>query len=175
MTRWTHNTDLWNQIGICLGTAGGGPSGGGNVITNNSTCGNSDKDIDAIDPSSGYADSDTRDSSDLGGCDWSCNDMVSIYHDFDEDVLLGGSYSAASYIYDNQLSVGACCNPGLFNESGAGDHCGFDLNGYDVRILTPGTDPNDCAPISEMATLVLFGLGLMMLVEYVGFGRRRND
>ena len=174
-----YNTANNNKIGICLGTAGAGPSGGGNVITNNSACGNSDKDIGAIDPNSGYADSNTCDSSDLGGCDWSCGVnntyLVSVYYDFDEDVLLGGGYSAASCTCDNRLSVGACCNLGLFNESGAGDHCGFDLNGYDVCILTPGTDPNDCAPIPEMATLVLFGLGLMMLVGYVGFGRRRND
>jgi hypothetical protein len=37
------------------------------------------------------------------------------------------------------MNTGSCCNPGLFNSSGASQHCDGG-----VCILEPGTDPSDC-------------------------------
>ncbi|RLJ09482.1 MAG: hypothetical protein DRP15_03630 [Candidatus Aenigmatarchaeota archaeon] len=153
--------------------------GGYNIVTNNTICGHSYRDINS---QAGQGETDTLESNtcnttDYGGCDWSCSNLVSVYYDYDQDVPLGGAgnYSAETCSCGTLLGVGACCNPGLFNETGAGDHCDYEPYGYDLCILTPGTDANDCAPVPEVATFTLFGLGLVGLVGYIRVSGRRKD
>ena len=153
--------------------------GGYNIVTNNTICGHSYRDINSA-PGQGETDtleSNTCNTTDYGGCDWNCGNLMSVYYDHDQDVPIGGAgyYSAETCDCGNTLSVGACCNPGLFNSTGAGDHCDYEPYGYDVCILTPGTDANDCAPVPELATFMLFGLGLVGLVGYIRVSGRRKD
>jgi hypothetical protein len=129
-----------------------------------------------------FADSNTCDSSNLAGaCDWSCGAnnayLVPVYFDFDED----GDCSAelADCSCNNILDVGSCSNPGLFNSSGAYNHCaaclccntsvGNDLNDADE---IPSGDP--IPPIPELSTIVLLGIGLLTLVGYVGVRREKG-
>ena len=136
------------------------------VITNNTVCGHTTKDINVGTPGENTADSNTCGSSDIAGaCDWSCGIdnayLDPVYYDADGD----GQFSKVFTICPNKLNVGICGNPGLFNDTGAPTHCDGG-----VCIRTPGDDPCDCVP--ELATIMLVGLGLLGLVGYV---RVRKD
>ncbi|RKY55991.1 MAG: hypothetical protein DRP93_02305 [Candidatus Neomarinimicrobiota bacterium] len=131
------NTILNNgPIGIDIVT---GPTCGTNtVITNNTVCGHTTKDINVGAPSLNTADSNTCGSSDIAGaCDWNCDNNVPVYYDFDDD---GDCSKAAADCSCTNPAGGkcACCNPGLFNSIGATQHC------YGVCNLIVGNDPNDC-------------------------------
>ena len=131
-----------------------------NVLTNNTFCDNKDDVLDA--GTKNVFDSNTCDDT-AGGCDWSCSDDIPVYYDTDGD----GKWSKEFTVCSNLLSVGICGNPGLFSESGVkpGGHCDDG-----VCITTPGDDPCEC--VSELATIALFGLGLVGLVGYI---RTRKD
>ena len=114
-------------------------------------------------------------------CTYTCDNLISVYYDFDgdSDQPLGGvSDIPESCTCNNTLGVGSCCNPGLFNSSGYEDHCYLQCNS------THGDDPNDCdasvvgtnpvKPVPELATILLFGAGLITLVGYVELRKRRK-
>lgn len=118
------------------------PHGMNNEAYNNTICGHTMLDIRQVgdDDGTNKVDSNTCDNSTIAGaCDWSCGSLTTVYYDFDKD----GYYSKdpADCTCNNILDVGACCNSGLFAESGAVQHCAGG-----VCILTPGNDPNDCEP-----------------------------
>ena len=113
-----------------------------NEVYNNTACNNDAADIYGC--TSGTCTGNVGDGNTANtcvGCDgvnsiltpYTCDSLVSVYYDFDKD----GYYSAEPE--DCVCGVGACCNPGLFNSSGAAQHCAGG-----VCILTPGNDPNDC-------------------------------
>jgi hypothetical protein len=90
-----------------------------------------------------FADSNTCDSSNLAGaCDWSCGAnnayLVPVYFDFDEDTHYSKDLEDCSCGIVGSGEC-ACCNPGLFNSSGAAQNC---VGG--VCSQTAGNDPNDC-------------------------------
>ena len=116
--------------------------GTNNDVLNNTLCGNSFGDIKVTNSDgSNTADSNTCDASDIGGCDWSCDDLASVYYDYDGD----GLYSPTSCPCSNgELCVGSCCNPGLFNSSGVTQHCAGG-----VCQLSPGDDDCDCGDLPE--------------------------
>ena len=115
--------------------------GTGTVITNNTICGHTTKDIRAIAPDDDTADSNTCGSSDIAGaCDWSCGTLVPVYFDFDSDGYYSKDRVGCSCDIVGGRGECACCNPGLFNSSGAAQHCAGGVCTY----LNPGTDPNDC-------------------------------
>ena len=115
------------------------PHGMNNEAYNNTICGHTMLDIRQVgdDDGTNKVDSNTCDNSNIAGaCDWSCDTKVSIYYDFDGD----GYYSDDDCSCTNPAGGKcACCVPGLFNSSGAAQHCAGG-----VCILTPGNDPNDC-------------------------------
>jgi hypothetical protein len=107
-----------------------------NTITNNTACGNGGTgDMNWTDVTN-IGDSNTCDSGPAGACDWSCGSLTQVYYDFDRDGDC--SKEAADCTCRNLLSVGSCCNPGLFNSSAASDYCDG------VCSLAVGNDPNDC-------------------------------
>jgi hypothetical protein len=113
-----------------------------NTAYNNTICGHTELDIrqDGDDGGTNKADSNTCDSSNIAGaCDWNCGDLQSVYYDFDGDDYY--SNDTESCVCANAMNTGSCCNPGLFNSSGASQHCDGG-----VCILEPGTDPSDCDP-----------------------------
>ena len=126
-----------------------------NVITNNTICGHSGGSVDIWIQNDAYGwtntvDKNTCDSSNNAtafACDdWKCNSLVSVYYDFDGDTRY--SRDPADCTCNNILDVGSCCNPGLFNSSGAAQHCAGG-----VCVLTPGNDPNDCPAIPADVTI----------------------
>ena len=148
------------------------------TVINNTFCSNAYYDIDDGGVST-TCESNTCDTSNGGAatCDWNCDSLVSVYYDYDED----GLYSGDTCNCGNLLSVGACCNPGSFATGGADEHCAGADGAYpsadDVCIHTTAPvnpDDNDCAPIPEMATIALVGLGLVGLVGYVRQSRRKD-
>jgi len=136
------NTIINNdKIGLEIVSSAGPPPPGGhgknNTVTNNTICGHTVKDIKTTAGNWGNIfDENTCDTP--GACDWNCNNLISTYYDYDGD----GYYSKdpAGCTCNNTLDVGSCCNPGLFNASGAGTHCA----NCDCIYPGPGTDPNDC-------------------------------
>jgi len=118
-----------------------------NDVFNNTLCGNPYDDIHVTNgDGSNTADSNTCDASDIGGCDWSCDTLTSVYYDYDDDGDC--SKAAADCSCSNTLGVGSCCNPGLFNSSGASQHCDG------VCSLAVGNDPNDC-PTPSIVTYTI--------------------
>ena len=111
-----------------------------------------------------------------GACTYTCDSLTTIYYDYDGDGDCC-SDNPADWTCNNTLGVGACNNPGKFNSSGWYDHCYLECN-------TTGNDFNDCdasrkgdppvAPVPELATIVLFGAGLITLVGYVELRKRRK-
>ena len=151
-----------------------------NEAYNNTICGHTGLDIrqNGDDGGTNKADSNTCDSTNIAGaCDWNCDSLTTVYYDYDNDGDCC-SNTPADWTCGNTLGVGSCNNPGKFNSSAWSDHC-------DGVCNINGNDPNDCdastkgdspvAPVPELATIVLFGIGLLMLVGYVGLGRRRRD
>jgi hypothetical protein len=129
----TGNTD----DGIDMGRSDGSFN---NELYHNAVCGNGDKDITTFGTASyTIGDDNTCDTCNNyndGGetcCTWTCDNLVSVYYDFDQD-------DHYSDVPENcNCGQGACCNPGLFNESGVPGHCDY----CDCQD-TPGDDPNDC-------------------------------
>ena len=114
--------------------------GTGSIITNNTVCGHT-KDIQVGDPGNNTGDSNTCGSSDIAGaCDWSCDTLVPVYFDFDSDGYYSEDRVGCSCDIVGGRGECACCNPGLFNSSGAAQYCAGGVCTY----LNPGTDPNDC-------------------------------
>ena len=145
-TAGTYNIIRYNtannngQEGFYIGAAGGG-DGKYNNITNNSACGNSNKDIRA-NSANNIANSNTCDTSDLGGCDWSCGtdnaNLVSVYFDYDDDDQYSKAACSCSIVGGGGYP---CCNPGLFN--GSTDAETSYRATCDCQFQTPGPDPND--------------------------------
>jgi hypothetical protein len=143
MTRGTDNKVLNNTM---IGNGRDGSSPGisisehsGNVVNDNTVCGSGGLDI-AVNGFATCADN-TCDTHDDGPncCPWNCDNLASVYYDFDEDTYY--SNDPGNCVCANAMNTGSCCNPGLFNSSGAAQHCADD-----VCILEPGTDPSDCDP-----------------------------
>jgi hypothetical protein len=105
-------------------------------VTHNCVCNDNNQDI--VDtPGSNTGDENTCVGGPAGWCDWNCGNNVPVYYDFDGDDDC--SKAAADCPCTNPAGgTCACCNPGLFNSSGATQHC------YGVCNLTAGNDPNDC-------------------------------
>ena len=147
-----------------------------NTITNNTACGNGGTGDMAWTDVTNVGDSNTCDSGPAGACDWNCDSLTQVYYDVDGD---GDCCSddPADWTCGNTLGVGSCNNPGKFNSNAWSDHCYLECN-------TTGNDPNDCdastkgdppvAPVPELATIVLFGAGLITLVGYVELRKRRK-
>ena len=128
-----------------------GPGNANNTIYNNTFCGNEFRDIEVQDACTVWVNGDYNtgdtcsnyagDESAPAGqcCVYTCTDLVPTYFDFDGD----GHYSKDPEDCSCGICGGkgtcACCNPGLFNSSGAGQHCAGG-----VCVLAPGTDTNDC-------------------------------
>ena len=110
------NTIMNNgPVGIDLMSGAG--CGMNTIITNNTICGHT-KDIQVGDPANNTADSNTCDSSDIGGaCDWNCNTKVSAYFDYDRDMYYSDDPANCACGVPNGTC--ACCNPGMFNSSHA--------------------------------------------------------
>lgn len=158
-TRGNNNVIRYNTIintkgvnghyyGIYIGTAGmPSPYGRYNNLANNSVCGSQAEDI-IIEGTAPAADNTVNDNTcDLSiggsgnGCPWNCDDLASVYYDFDGD----GLYSPTSCPCSNDgLCVGSCCNPGLFNSSGVSQHCAGG-----VCQTSPGDDDCDCGDLPE--------------------------
>ena len=174
----TSDTPFGN--GIVVGRSDGGI---GNKVYNNTACNNDAADISAC--SSGtcannVGDSNTADT--CVGCEagtnnikypYTCNNLVSVYYDFDED----GYYSKEDAGCSCEICGGqgqcACCNPGLFNGSEEAK------TSYEASCncqWTVGTDPNDCdasstptpaevpaiSPLGFLVALIsLFGLAVI--------------
>jgi len=140
-----YNTILnntWYGIWIVTEDSPAPSYGTGNDVFNNTLCGNPTRDIHVSNSDgSNTAESNTCDASNIGGCDWSCDSLQQVYYDYDDD----GEYSPTSCPCSNGgLCVGSCCNPGLFNSSGASQHC---ADG--VCQLSPGDDDCDCGDLPE--------------------------
>ena len=118
-----------------------------NTIYNNTFCssGTTDIRVEATCQGNASGDENTCDScnnyNDEGEtcCTYTCANLVSVYYDFDKDDYYSKDPEDCSCGICGGKGTCACCNPGLFNSSGAGQHC---VGG--VCVLAPGTDTNDC-------------------------------
>jgi len=91
----------------------------------------------------------------LGACNsrYTCDDLVSVYFDFNEDTYYSKDSADCSCGIAGEGTC-ACCNPGLFNSSGAGQHCAGGICIYP----DPGNDPNDCdASVTPELTYTISG------------------
>ena len=124
------------------------PDGGPSEAYNNTFCNNEEEDVYVCPGHTVSYDDNTCD--DVVGdftCEWDCNNLVSVYYDFDDDTY----YSEESCSCGD---AGSCCNPGLFAEAGTSTKCAGG-----VCSLTVGNDPNDCnasiGPQPEKPDLVI--------------------
>ncbi len=143
-------TEVATGIGIFSGNHAG-VSTANNTIYNNTVCNNTYLDMwDWIteptrrlsgDYNTGNKSRNYNDTSALGGqcCIYTCNDLESVYFDFDEDNHYSTEPEDCSC--NNILNVGSCCNPGLFNGS---DEAKASYEASCNCQWTVGDDPNDC-------------------------------
>jgi parallel beta-helix repeat protein len=198
-----YNTYRYNTVkdnghdGIHI-NAGHETGGGGwdygvyNVITNNTICGHSGGSVDIWIENVVHGWTNTVDKNTCGSSnnatafacdDWKCGSLQTIYYDYDKDVDCC-SDTPTDWTCNNTLGVGACNNPGKFNTSAWYDHCLYDYTHGGCGCNTTGNDFNDCdaskkgnlpvAPVPELATILLFGAGLITLVGYVELRKRRK-
>ncbi|MCK4458489.1 MAG: right-handed parallel beta-helix repeat-containing protein [Methanosarcinales archaeon] len=69
---------------------------------------------------------------------YDCTDLVSVYYDYDGDDFYSNETANCGC---GGCSAGACCNPGLFSDTGKAQHC---AGGICKPGDGPGTDPCDC-------------------------------
>ena len=158
-------------------------AGSSDAVNKNYVCGNG---INILDHGAGNVGADnTGDTCPAGWCPFICAGSVPVYYDQDQDDDCSRNITYAQELLacGNSLEVGWCNHKGLFNANAATgdatDHC------WGVCSWAPGNDPNDCNPgvisdnpvpsVPELATVVLFGVGLLMLVGYVGLRARRKQ
>ena len=198
----SYNTIRYNTVMDCKDVTGGdlpsgyaievGRSDGGgksNELYNNTFCNNNAGVVDISACGSGSCTGNTGDDNAADTCfgcggvnsilyPYTCDKLVSVYYDFDKDGDCSKDRTDCLCNICGGRGTCACCNPGLFNSSGATQHCDG------VCSLAVGNDPNDCdgipsgdpvPPIPDLSTFILCSVGLMMLVGYVGITGRRKD
>ena len=121
------------------------PFGRYNIVSNNTVCGSQAEDI-LIDGTAADTNDVNDNTCDLSiggagnGCPWNCNNLVSVYFDFDEDTY----YSDEPENCECDIAGSgkcACCNPGMFNGS---DPAKASYEASCDCQWTVGNDPNDC-------------------------------
>ncbi|MEA2075484.1 MAG: CARDB domain-containing protein [Euryarchaeota archaeon] len=139
-----YNTVISNtDNGINMGRSDAGDN---NTVSNNCACSNGGKDINCHpNRQDNFGVNNTCDNCTCGPpnnaifCNFTCANPVSVYFDFDVDGYYSNTPENCVCGICGGAGQCACCNPGLFNSSGANDHCAGG-----VCQLAPGDDPNDC-------------------------------
>ena len=155
----------------------------GNSVEDNYACGHI---VDINDIFAGNVGANnTGNACPAGWCPYNCANTATVYYDqdWDDDCSRNIPYALELLACGNLLDVGWCNHKGMFNANaatgGPDDHC------WGVCNWISGNDPNDCNPdvvsdnpvpsVPELATVVLFGVGLLMLVGYVGLRKRKSE
>ncbi len=145
------NTIIGNKNGALMdpcdkGTTRGvgivcNPDGSNAHIVGNTLCNNQEEDVYICSGHPVTYDSNCCENVvDLSGsnftCSYNCNNLVSVYYDYDGD----GYYSVDTLNCScfNILDVGSCCNPGKFPSAEVSKHCAC----YNCKLS--GDDLNDC-------------------------------
>ena len=146
-----HNTAVNNDYGICLCRyeVAAGDGSESNTVTDNTACGNSVNDTKVVNEPGNVCNNNTCGDcfcegagcanccpNGGGACDYTCANLVPVYYDFDKDDDCSQATCTCSIC--GGRGTCACCNPGLFNSSGAGQHC------IGVCNTSTGNDPDDC-------------------------------